>query len=178
MIENECALLGINCVRPIKLVDKQTQQSSADASLTQKVGKTRIVIEQNNGQMKQATNFFDRRIQINQLGLADRIFHSSFLLQNFKLPFIQERSDDAPNTDRPCKGEICMYGATDDGLVDVRPEVELWALESELERWHVLRGEECNNSLSDTEILELVLTEDWLAKLEEAHVAKLNSTTS
>jgi hypothetical protein len=40
LIENECALLGINCVRPMKLVDKQTQQSSADASLTQKVGKT------------------------------------------------------------------------------------------------------------------------------------------
>jgi hypothetical protein len=138
LIENECALLGINCIRPMKLVDKQTQQSSVDARLTQKVGKTRIVIEQQNGQIKQATNFFDKRIKINQLGLVDRIFRSSFLLQNFKLPFIQERSDNAATTNRPCKCEIRMYGATDDGLVDVRPEVELWGLDSEIDRWHVL----------------------------------------
>jgi hypothetical protein len=45
--------------------------------------------------MKQSTNFFDRKI------LADRIFRASFLLQNFKLPFIQERSDNAANTGRP-----------------------------------------------------------------------------
>ena len=93
-----------------------------DTSLTQKVGKTRIVIEQDNGQMKQATIFFDRKIQINQLGLADKVFRASFLLQNFKLPFIQERSDNAANTGRLCKCEIWLYGATDDGLVDVRPE--------------------------------------------------------
>ena len=46
LIENECALLGISCVRPMKLLDGQAQQSAVDAALTQKVGKTRIVIEQ------------------------------------------------------------------------------------------------------------------------------------
>ena len=43
LIENECALRGIGCVRPMKLMDNQTQQSSVDAALTQKVGKSRIV---------------------------------------------------------------------------------------------------------------------------------------
>ena len=45
LIENECALLGINCVRPMKLLDGQAQQSAEDAALTQKVGKARIVVE-------------------------------------------------------------------------------------------------------------------------------------
>ena len=57
LIENECALLGINSVRPMKLLDGQAQQSAEDTVLTQKVSKTRIVIEQKNGQMKQNTTF-------------------------------------------------------------------------------------------------------------------------
>ena len=78
---------------------------------------------------------FDNRIQINQLRLADRIFWSSLFLLNFKLPFIQERFDDAPKTDRPCKAEIRFYGATDYGLVDVRSMGQLWGVESEKKRW-------------------------------------------
>ena len=39
LIENECALRGIGCVRLIKLINNQTQQSSVDTVLTQKVGK-------------------------------------------------------------------------------------------------------------------------------------------
>ena len=46
LIENECTLLGIGCVRPMKIVDGQKLQSGEDAALTQKVGKTRIVIKQ------------------------------------------------------------------------------------------------------------------------------------
>ncbi|KAL7552028.1 hypothetical protein ACHAWF_017126 [Thalassiosira exigua] len=167
MIENDCALLGIICIRPMKKLEKQTQQSKEDTALTQKVGKTRIVIEQGNGRMKPSTSFFERRIKIQQIGLADKIFHASFLLQNFKLPFIQGRDDDAPQTDRPCLAEIRWYGATDDGLVDVRAEPELWALESELDRWHELRGKTENARLSDVKISELVLDEDWPAKLRK-----------
>ena len=44
-IENECALLGINCVRPMKLLDGQAQKSAEDAALAQKVNKTRTVVE-------------------------------------------------------------------------------------------------------------------------------------
>jgi hypothetical protein len=78
-IENEYALLGIGCVRIMKLMEKQSQQSLMGTTLIQKIGKTRIVIEKN-GQMKQATTFFDARNQMNQIGLAGAIFRSSFLL--------------------------------------------------------------------------------------------------
>ena len=52
LIENMRAMLGIVCIRPMKMINKQMQQSSPDAGLTQKVGKSRIVIEQCNGRMK------------------------------------------------------------------------------------------------------------------------------
>jgi hypothetical protein len=52
LIENECAMLGVGCVRPLKMMDHQRQQSAEDAALTQKIGKTRIVIEQCNGSTK------------------------------------------------------------------------------------------------------------------------------
>lgn len=52
LIENVCVLLGIGCVNLMKLLEKQSQQSLLDAAPTQKIGKTQIVIEQNNGQMK------------------------------------------------------------------------------------------------------------------------------
>ena len=54
----------------------------------------------------------------------------------------------------------------------------MWGLESEIECWHVHQAEEHDNSLLDTEISELVFVEDWLEKLKEVHVAKLNLTTS
>ena len=84
-------LLGVIIIRPMKFLDNQKQQSKTDTALTQKIGKTRIPIEQKNGQMKRSTAFFDRRIRIDQIALADLIFRSSYLLTNFKLPFIQER---------------------------------------------------------------------------------------
>ena len=52
LIENDCILLGIRCIRPMKMLNGQTQQSKEDVGLTQKVGKTRIPVEQVNGQMK------------------------------------------------------------------------------------------------------------------------------
>ncbi|KAL7537784.1 hypothetical protein ACHAXR_008075 [Thalassiosira sp. AJA248-18] len=166
LIENECALLGIVSIRPMKMLEKQTQQSETDASNTQKVGKTRIVTEQANGQMKNSTNFFDKNIRIDQLGLADLIFRSSYLFQNFKLPFIQERAESGEKkTGRPCKAKIRWYGGTDDGLIDIRPMVVMWGCESEIARWEELRNLAGNESKSDTEISEEVLAEDWPKKL-------------
>ena len=63
-------------------------------------------------------------------------------------------------------------------MVDVRPEGELWGLKFEIKRWYVLLNDEHNNNLLDTEISELVFAKDWLEKLKEVHVAKLNSATS
>lgn len=112
-----------------------------------------------------------------QVGLADRIFRAGFLLQNFKLAFIQERYD-ITNNARPCKAEICWYGATDDGLVDVWPMVDLWDVDSGVERWAQLRADVSNENLSDTDISELVLAEDWPSKMKAKHNADINSTIS
>ena len=174
LIENDCALLGILSIRPMKMLDKQTQQSKEDAALTQKVGKTRIPIEQANGQMKGATAFFDSKIRMSQIGLADLVFRSSYLMTNFKLGFIQERGDvEGPAEGRPCKAEIRWYGATDEGLVDVRPSIELWGLEVEIKRWNELRDLADNKDLSDTEISELVLAEEWPTRMRKDLGTKL-----
>ena len=128
--------------------------------------------------MKRSANYFDRRIQVNQIGLADRIFRSAYLLQNFKLPFIQERSDTVSAGRRPCKAKIRWYGATDDGLVDVRPMVELWGLDVEIERFAELRALDSNKHLSDTDISELILEEDWPAQMKAKHKANIDSDNS
>lgn len=145
-----------------------------DVASTQKVGKTRIPVEQINGQMKCSTAFFDRRIRIDQIGLADLICRVSYLMQNFRLPFIQQRnSDNDPPEGRPCKAEIRWYGGTDDGLVDIRPHVEFWGCDSEIACWHELRNDEDNTMLSDLDISLLVLDEDWPKKLRKEHRAEL-----
>ena len=141
------------------------------------MGKTRIVVEQCNGQMKNSASYFDQRIKVPQIGLADRIFRSAYLLQIFKLPFIQERQNTI-NAARPCKAKIRWYGATDDGLVDVRPMVDMWGLDVEVERWAELRAMESNKHLSDTDISELVLAEDWPSKMKAKHIANINSDNS
>ena len=176
LIENACALLGIVSIRPMKLLEGQQQQSKEDTALTQKIGKSRITIEQNNGQMKQSTNFFDSKIRIQQIGLADRIFHASFLLQNFKLPFVQGRDKNAARVGRHCKLRIRWYDGSDDGLIDVRPMVDLWGLDCEIKRWHELRKQ--NDNLTDTEVSELVLDEDWPAKMRKLHLENLECETS
>lgn len=176
LIDNDCALLGIVCIRPMKMLEKQTQQSKEDAALTQKVGKTRIPIEQANGQMKSKTSYFDRKIRVNQIGLADLIFRSSYLLTNFSLGFIQGRDDTDEPVERPCKAEIRWFGGTDDGLVDVRPMVGLWGTDTEIARWHELRDMEENKDKSDTDISEMVLDEDIPSQLREMHNSAVNTT--
>eukprot|EP00978_Attheya_sp_CCMP212_P003638 scaffold7620_cov46-Attheya_sp.AAC.1 len=78
LIDNLYALAGV-------------QQAAHSTALTQKIGNTRIPIEQSNGQMKQSTRFFDSPIAILQLGLADLLFRIGHVMQNFKLGFIQKR---------------------------------------------------------------------------------------
>ena len=96
-----------------------------DAALTQTVDKTRFVSEQCNGQMNQATDYVDSKIELQQTGLADLIVRSSFLLKYFKLSFIQETPEDVLKTGRPRKAEIRWHGGTDNGLVGVYPTVEI-----------------------------------------------------
>lgn len=178
LIENLCYTLGIGTIRPMKMIDRQTQQSKEDVALTQKVGGMRIPIEQANGQMKQSTGFFDRNIRIDQTGLADLIFRTSYLLTNFKLGFIQGRDERSESTRRPCKAEIRYHGATDDGLTDIRPDVDMWGNDSEVERWNELRNLPQYANHSDTDISELVLEEDWPSKLRKKDLAEVENMLS
>lgn len=125
--------------------------------------------------MKNATAWFDKNVKVNQIGLADLIFRSSFLLQNFKLGFIQGRNNQSNKERRPCKAEIRYYGGEDDGLIDVRPYVELWGNESEMKRWEELRSLSANEDLSDTEISELLLKEDLPSQLRTRHIEIIES---
>ena len=61
---------------------------------------------------------------------------------------------------RLCKAEVRWYRATNNSLVDVRPEVELLGLNSEIIRWNKIRNVTCNAMLLVTDIPELVFVED------------------
>lgn len=169
LIENDCVTLGIHCIRPMKMLQGQIQQSKEDVALTQKVGKTRIPIEQVNGQMKNSASFFDSRIRMDQIALADLICRASYLLQNFKLGFIQQH--DGTQKGRPCKAWIRWYGGEDDGLIDIRPHVTMWGTTDEINRWRELRDLPENDKLTDLEISEIVLSEDWPTRLRAEHIA-------
>ena len=110
LIENECALLGIGCVRPMKRSNL-------------KVAPTLVAL-----------------VWQRSVGTAGRM--------------------------------------TDEGLVDVRPMVDLWGSNSEVKRYHELRSLSSNATLTDTEIAEMVLAEDWASKLRLQHELKVNDVNS
>ena len=178
LVDIDCWLRGIWLVRPQKKLKLQTQQSVHDTGCTQKVGNSRIVVEQLNGQAKMSTRYFNGTIPILQLGLAPLILRVAIMLQNFKLAFIQ--GADSPDTCdhlRPSRAEIRWYGGTDDGLIDIRDHPELWATETEKKRIQELKAEyECaGKRISDTEIAEIVLAEDWPSKQRHELSRKLES---
>jgi len=73
LMENDCVKEGVGVVRQIKMMTGQTQQSSSDTALTQKVGNTQIAVEKVNGGVKLACRSLDRNISTLQLGLAPLI---------------------------------------------------------------------------------------------------------
>ena len=57
--------------------------------------------------------------------------------------------------------EIRWYSGADEGLVDARLMVDLWGSDSEVMRYHELRPLSSNATLTNAEIAEMVLAEDW-----------------
>ena len=157
----------------MKLMNGQAQQSREDTALMQKVGKTRIVIEQVNRQLKGATLFSNQNIRVDRIGLGDLIFRSSYLLANFRIGFIQGRDNKTTNAARHCKAKFRYYEGTDYGLIDVGKFVDSWGLESEITLWNDLRSKLSNTHLTATDILELVLDEDYPSKLRKQHAADI-----
>ena len=56
--------------------------------------------------------------------------------------------------------------------------VNMWGLDVEIERWAELRALDSNKHLSDTDISELILEEDWPSKMKAKHKANIDSDNS
>lgn len=69
-VDNQAVEQGVGVHHPCKKLKGQTQQSQADTVLTQKVGKTRIVIENVNAGAKIMGGYFNCVFPLTQLGLA------------------------------------------------------------------------------------------------------------
>jgi hypothetical protein len=150
----QCALLGVQVIRPMKKRSHQQQQSAEDTGLTQKVGNTRIVIEQNNGQMKMSTRYFNSDIPVLQLDLVSIIFRVAFLFQNFRVGFIIGNQK-GTGAGRPPRAAVRWLGDSDDGLIDVRALPHLWATKSMLSKHKALTNS--FPGLSATQVSELLL---------------------
>jgi len=138
--------------------------------LTQKVGNSRIFLEDVNGNAKQTGGYFNTPIALTQLGFAPILMRVCFLMQNFRPAYIHGVYVDDPESwqgreSRPCRGEIRWYGATDAGLVDVRGAVDLWGLTQERKRFAELQKLHPEKPLE--EIGEIVLSEDWPTKCRQ-----------
>jgi hypothetical protein len=96
-------------------------------------------------------------------------------MQNFKPGYIHGHDKSKPvKGGRPYRGEVRWYGATDNGLIDVRPNVLLWGTQKETKRFEeIKKATDC--MLSDLEIAEKVLAEDWPKKEREDHERYIHS---
>lgn len=162
IVDNEAAREGVIIDRPQKRLRYQVQQSSVDTSQTQKLGNTRIVVENVNGELKLQIRYLNVLIPCLQLGIVSKIVRVGYLLQNFKKAIIQHRPDEdqdesGDGAGRPCRAEVRWYGASDAGLRDVRDNIRLWGLESEIKRHAELT--EQHRTKSPTEISDMVLDE-------------------
>lgn len=169
-VDNIAAREGVIIDRPQKRRQNQKQQSAIDTAQTQKIGNTRIIIENVNGGVKMDVRYLNALIPCTQFGIISKVVRIGFLLQNFKKPFIQNRNPDgASDTQegRPCRAEIRWYGATDAGLSDVRGSINLWGYKCEKERYAQLRSMEEHKDKSEVEIGEMALNERWDLKLRE-----------
>jgi len=169
-IENIAAREGVIIDRPPKRRKNQKQQSAIDTAQTQKIGNTRIIIENVNGGVKMDLRYLNALIPCTQYSIISKIVRIGFLLQNFKTPFIQNRNPDSVSDaqeGRPCRAEIRWHGATDAGLSDVRGSIHLWGYKCEIERHKQLSMMDKHKDKSVVEISEMVLNERWDLKLRE-----------
>jgi len=158
-----CARVGVGCARPVKKQRNQTQTSEADTAETQIIGNTRIIIEQCNGGAKQQGRYFDGVIPLTQLGLAPSIMLVYFFMQNFKPAYIHGYNHDKKSElGRPRRGEVRWFGASEQGCLDVRGQVDKWCTENEICRFAELLSK--HNNKSAIKNGQIILDEDWPKK--------------
>jgi hypothetical protein len=155
LVDNIAVDDGVTIDRPQKRLKGQVQQSSVDTSQTQKIGNTCITVENVNGEVKMQLRYLNVLIPTTQFPIVSKIVRIGYLLQNFKKAIIQRRGPgDKARKHRPSRAAIRWYGATDAGLEDVRPNVHLWGMKSEVK----LHAELCKKhpEKSRLEISEMV----------------------
>ena len=89
IVDNIAAAEGVVVDRPQKRLKKQVQQTTVDTSQTQKVGNTRIVVENINGEVKGGIRYLNVLIPCLQFGIILQVVQVGYLLQNFKKSIIQ-----------------------------------------------------------------------------------------
>ena len=162
LIENLAAELGLQAIRPVKKRKLQKQQSAAETATTQKVGNSRIVIEQVNGQMKMQDRYFNGKVPILQTSIVSLLFKNGFMMTNFKVGFVIGNHTGAARG-RECRAAVRYTGKSDDGLIDVRGMPETWATKSEMKRFK--KAMEIFPSMPPADVGELVLSgNDQIAK--------------
>ena len=114
-----------------------------------------------NGEVKLGIRYFNVLISCLQFSIISQVVEIAYLLQNFKKSIIQNRDVDktAPDKGRPCRVEVRWYGATDSGLRDVRDNVRLWGMKSEIDLHAKLSSMDEHKNKTSVEISELVLSE-------------------
>jgi hypothetical protein len=167
---------GVVIDRPQVRKRGQVQQSAYDTAQTQKLGNTRIIVENVNGELKLQIRWLNVLIPCSQFGIVSQVVRVGYLLQNFKKAIIQRRdpNEKSPAGGRPCRAEIRWYGGTDAGLVDVRADVEKWGMKCEIQRHAELAAKDENKWKSKLEISEMVLAERWDLKKRREHYRDLH----
>jgi hypothetical protein len=166
LVDNLAAAEGMHIDRPQKRLRNQIQQTDVDTAQTQKIGNTRIIVENVNGELKLQMRYLNVLIPTLQFGIISKVVRIGYLMQNFKKPIIQRRDprDAIPEDERPSRGEVRWGGATDSGLRDVRGDVRLWGLDIEVKRHAEIWAMHENKHLSAVEISEKVFDEEWPLK--------------
>jgi len=130
----------------------------------QKIGNTRIIVENVNGEMKQQIRWLNNcLIPTLQFSIIFKIVFMGYLLQNFKKAVIQnhDASESTASSGHPCRTEICWYGATDADLRDVCSNVRLWSMRSKIACHAELSEMPEHDGKTATDISEMVLDGQW-----------------
>ncbi len=164
---------GVIVDRPQKRKQNQKQQSAVDTAQTQKIGNTRIIVENVNGGVKTDVRYLNALIPCHQFPIISQIVRIGFLLQNFKKPLVQHVNPDLKADESkgiPCRAAVRWGEVGCPGLIDIRGHVRKWGLISEIERFAELQGMDRHKDKSKIEIGEMVLSECWDKKsLEELY---------
>ena len=171
IVDNDAADDGVLIDRPQKRLKKQAQQSTVDTLQTQKVGNTRIIVENVNGELKLEVRYLNVLIPTLHFPIISKIVRIGYLLQNFKKAIIQNNypRSDTPYVGLPARGEIRWYGeqsgATVAGLMNLLADVQHWGLQCEVDRHAKLMAMEEHRGKTRELIRKIVLSERWDLKM-------------